>query len=81
LDNPFVVATQPNIFPTPTASPPDRLVFTDVRAYLSLKKYDMKSPMSTCGTSRSNAVSTSWVVSAGYVGSHTSNILESTPAQ
>jgi hypothetical protein len=77
LDNPFVGATQPNIFPTPTASPD--VVFTTFGPYLSLN-YDMKTPhVDLWNITIERQLSTSWVVSAGYVGSHTSNILESTP--
>jgi hypothetical protein len=77
LDNPFVGATQPNIFPTPTASPD--VVFTTFGPYLSLN-YDMKTPyVDMWNITIERQLSTSWVVSAGYVGSHTSNILESTP--
>jgi len=77
LDNPFLGATQPNIFPTPTASPD--VVFTTFGPYLSLN-YDMKTPyVDLWNITVERQLSTSWVVSAGYVGSHTSNILESTP--
>ncbi|PYR32763.1 MAG: hypothetical protein DMF92_00985 [Acidobacteria bacterium] len=77
LDNPFVGATQPNIFPTPTASPD--VVFTTFGPYLSLN-YDMKTPyVDLWNITVERQLSTSWVVSAGYVGSHTSNILETTP--
>ena len=41
LDNPFVGTGQPNIFPTPTASPD--VVFTPFGPYLSLN-YDMATP-------------------------------------
>src|SRR5206468_2447103 len=77
LDNPFVGATQPNIFPTPTASPD--VVFTTFGPYLSLN-YDMKTPyVDLWNVTVERQLSASWVVSAGYVGSHTANILESTP--
>ena len=70
-------ATQPNIFPTPTASPD--VVFTTFGPYLSLN-YDMKTPyVDLWNVTVERQLSASWVVSAGYVGSHTANILESTP--
>jgi hypothetical protein len=77
LDNPFVGAGQPNIFPTPTASPD--VVFTSFGPYLSLN-YDMKTPyVDLWNVTLERQLSANWVVSAGYVGSHTANILESTP--
>jgi hypothetical protein len=77
LDNPFVGATQPNIFPTPTASPD--VVFTSFGPYLSLN-YDLKTPyVDSWNITIERQLATSWVVSAGYIGSHTSNILETTP--
>ena len=77
LDNPFAGSGQTNIFPTPTASPD--VVFTPFGPYLSLN-YDMKTPfVDLWNITVERQLSRSWVVSAGYVGSHTSNILETTP--
>ena len=77
LDNPFAGSGQSNIFPTPTASPD--VPFTVFGPYLSLN-YDMKTPyVDLWNVTVERQLSTNWVVSAGYVGSHTSNILESTP--
>jgi len=77
LDNPFAGSGQSNIFPTPTASPD--VVFTQFGPYLSLN-YDMKTPyVDLWNITVERQLAPSWVVSAGYVGSHTSNILESTP--
>jgi hypothetical protein len=77
LDNPFLGSGQPNIFPTPTASPD--VVFTQFGPYLSLN-YDMKTPyVDLWNVTAERQLGTNWVVSAGYVGSHTSNILETTP--
>ncbi len=77
LDNPFLGSGQGNIFPTPTASPD--VVFTPFGPYLSLN-YDMKTPyVDLWNVTVERQFSTNWVVSAGYVGSRTSNILESTP--
>jgi carboxypeptidase family protein len=77
LDNPFQGSGQTNIFPTPTASPD--VPFTLFGPYLSLN-YDMTTPyVDLWNVTVERQLSTNWVVSAGYVGSHTSNILESTP--
>jgi hypothetical protein len=77
LDNPFVGSGQTNIFPTPTASPD--VVFTQFGPYLSLN-YDMKTPyVDLWNVTVERQSSTNWVASVGYVGSHTSNILETTP--
>jgi hypothetical protein len=77
LDNPFLGSGQTNIFPTPTASPD--VVFTLFGPYLSLN-YDMKTPhVDLWNVTVERQLAPNWVVSAGYVGSHTSNILESTP--
>jgi hypothetical protein len=77
LDKPFAGSGQANIFPTPTASPD--VVFTVFGPYLSLN-YDMKTPyVDLWNVTVERQFSTNWVASAGYVGSHTSDILESTP--
>ncbi len=77
LDNPFQGSGQSNIFPTPTASPD--VVFTAFGPYLSLN-YDMKTPyVDLWNVTAERQFGTSWVASAGYIGSHTSQILESTP--
>src|SRR5262249_10440675 len=77
LDNPFGGSGQANIFPTPTASPD--VVYTLFGPYLSLN-YDMKTPyVDLWHVTVERQLGRDWVVSAGYLGSHTSNILESTP--
>ena len=77
LDNPFQGSGQPNIFPTPTASPD--VVYTLAGPYLSLN-YDMKTPyVDLWNVTVERQIASNWVASAGYVGSHTSNILETTP--
>src|SRR5262249_10452287 len=77
LDNPFVGSGQSNIFPTPTASP--NVVYTLAGPYLSLN-YDMKTPyVDLWNVTVERQIAPTWVVSAGYVGSRTADILESTP--
>ena len=77
LDSPFQGSGQPNIFPTPTASP--GVVFTQFGPYLSLN-YDMKTPyVDLWNVTVERQIAATWVVSAGYVGSRTVDILESTP--
>lgn len=77
LDNPFQGSGQANIFPTPTASPD--VVFTQFGPYLSLN-YDMKTPyVDLWNITAERQLSATWVASVGYVGSRTSNILETTP--
>jgi len=77
LDNPFVGSGQTNIFPTPTASPD--VVYTLFGPYLSLN-YDMKTPyVDLWNVTVDRQIGRDWVVSAGYLGSHTANILETTP--
>jgi len=77
LDNPFVGCDAAEHF-----SDADRQSgrgVHDVRAVSQLN-YDMKTPhVDMWNITVERQFSTSWVVSAGYVGSHTSNILERTP--
>ena len=77
LDRPFVGADQPNIFPTQAASPD--VPFTLFGPYLSLN-YDMKTPsVDLWNVTVERQIAPSLMVSAGYIGSHTQHILESTP--
>ena len=78
LDNPFAGSGQTNIFPLPTtldANTP----FSINGPYLSLSN-DMKSTnVDMWNVTVERQLTATWFVSAGYIGSHTNNIWESTP--
>ncbi len=77
LDNPFVGTNVVNIFPTATAS--SDVPFSTFGPYLTLQ-YDMKpTEVHLWSATVERQVATDWLVSAGYVGSRTMHIWESTP--
>jgi hypothetical protein len=78
LDNPFLGSGQTNIFPLPAELTPNT-PFSVNGPYLSLTN-DMKSThVDLWNVTIERQLSDNWFASAGYLGSKTSNIWESTP--
>jgi hypothetical protein len=81
LDNPFLgnPGGNTNIFPIPTTLTKDNAVFSLNGPYESLNNNMKSTSVHLWNVTVEQQFGTSWIASAGYVGSHTNNIWETTP--
>jgi hypothetical protein len=81
LDNPFLGSPggQTNIFPIPIPLTRDNAVFSINGPYESLNNDMASTSVQMWNVTIERQIASSWLVSAGYVGSRTSNIWETTP--
>ena len=81
LDNPFLGSPggQTNIFPIPATLTKDNAVFSINGPYLPLNNNMASTSVHLWNVTIERQLASSWLVSAGYVGSRTNNIWETTP--
>jgi hypothetical protein len=81
LDNPFLGSPggQTNIFPIPNPLTKDNAVFSINGPYESLNNDMTSTSVHSWNVTIERQIASRWLVSAGYVGSRTNNIWESTP--
>jgi hypothetical protein len=81
LDNPFLGSPggQTNIFPIPNPLTKDNAVFSINGPYESLNNDMTSTSVHMWNVTIERQIASSWLVSAGYVGSRTNNIWETTP--